>query len=510
MNLVRHVDDEQPLHLTDDRVAFRTIGNLSLLVVEPVVLGLNEACVVGAADVLAGAECEEGIRIRPGGRPAERPHHQLPDARRLRVLRPLVDLELDADAERLQLTLPHLVECAIELTRLRREFEHERRAVGLLAPAVAVDIDIAVRVQQRACACAVELAHLADERRVVAAGQRRDLRLRRNHRAAPDQADLLVGVVAERDRTSERNLVRLVAADDRVLHVEVGDDDVGIQQPVEPDAAFRQRGRELAGRCGDVDVFERDVDRVLLAVQKRQPARLAFLDDRELDAIDHRQPATLQAPQHCGCVRISGRWLSIEQLFAIARIAFEHDSRRALPLGEAERAGPDRVRHHVVGVGFDDIACHRTEHAGVGQVLVEARLGTGEADPERIAVDRVDAFDLGVVVEFPARLRSLARLAQADHLRGLDARPRRALPARIGNALQLVDVVGRRQFALLALERRIVLEGDPRPDAHRDRAEVSRDFRHCCRGARKDLRGSSEIVVLQRRLEDVRDDVVRI
>src|SRR4029453_15208979 len=130
VNLVRHVDDEQPLHLTDDRVAFRTIGNLSLLVVEPVVLGLNEACVVGAADVLAGAECEEGIRIRPGGRPAERPHHQLPDARRLRVLRPLVDLELDADAERLQLTLPPLVECAIELTRMGRKFEHEGRRVG--------------------------------------------------------------------------------------------------------------------------------------------------------------------------------------------------------------------------------------------------------------------------------------------------------------------------------------------------------------------------------------------
>ena len=58
-------------------------------------------------------------------------------------------VERDADADRFMFLLPHLVELAVELLGLRRHLEHERLAVGPVAPAVAVAIDVAEEIEQR-------------------------------------------------------------------------------------------------------------------------------------------------------------------------------------------------------------------------------------------------------------------------------------------------------------------------------------------------------------------------
>src|SRR5664279_6531192 len=86
-------------------------------------------------------------RVLPVGRRRERadaPEHELAGASRLQVLRPLRRLEHGAQAERVHVLFPELVELARRLIGLRRHLEQQRAAVGLLAPAVAVAIDIAV------------------------------------------------------------------------------------------------------------------------------------------------------------------------------------------------------------------------------------------------------------------------------------------------------------------------------------------------------------------------------
>ena len=171
-------------------------------------------------------------------------------------------------------------------------------AVGTLAPAVAVAVDVAVDVEQRLGARQVEVAHLGVQVGAVAAGQRRDDRLRRDRLAASHEADLLLDVGRQRDGPAQRHLVGREAADQRVLHVEDRQRDVGAERAVRGDAAPGEVGRELAAGHGLVDeLVGQPLQQVLLLVEEGQPARLRLLDDGDLDAVDHRQLPALEARQ---------------------------------------------------------------------------------------------------------------------------------------------------------------------------------------------------------------------
>ena len=161
--------------------------------------------------------------------------------------------------------------------------QHQRLAVGLLAPAVAVAVDVAVQVEQRLGARRVVLAHLALEGRVVAAGAaarsgdcagiawpRRTRRISRSTSTA--------SAMARRSAT----LSRRVAADHRVLHVEVGQRDVGARRSAcMPMPRLARLGASWSlGMAMLANSAGHALDQVVLAVQEGQPARLRFLDDR--------------------------------------------------------------------------------------------------------------------------------------------------------------------------------------------------------------------------------------
>jgi hypothetical protein len=78
----------------------------------------------------------------------------------------------DAQADGGQVLRPQVVERARLVVGLGRDLEPQRGAIGLVAPSVAVAVDPAVQVQQRFGARRVVVAHLALERRVVAARAR--------------------------------------------------------------------------------------------------------------------------------------------------------------------------------------------------------------------------------------------------------------------------------------------------------------------------------------------------
>ena len=353
--------------------------------------------------------------------------------------------------------------------------QHERRAVGLLAPAVAVAVDVAVDVEQRLRARDVVAAVVGAQRRIEAVGSRRHRRLRRDRLAAPDDPDLVVDVVRELDRAAQRDLRRRVAADHRVFHVEVRHGDVGVQVALQADALLGEVGRELAVRRGDRRQLGRDAREVGLAVEEAQPARLVLLDDGDLDAVVERQAPAVEAlgpglsPRHRP--RIG---LALIAHVAVGRVLLEDDARAAAPRLEAIRPGADRVRHQVVAIGLDDLARDRRVRAR-GERRREARARLGELELQRVAVERAQAFGDAVVVE---RLL-VAQRTRPDLLETEDALlgergVRRALERRVVDALERVHVVGGDELARLALERRVVGEADAALQAHRPDREVGR------------------------------------
>ena len=104
-------------------------------------------------------------------------------------------------------------------------------------------------------------------------------------------------VVGQRDRAAQRDLRRRVAADDRVPMLKKVMSRVGVQLDLRRDAALREVRRELAVRQRELAIAARQRGEIGLAVEERQPARLVFLDDGDLDAVDQRQPAPALAPR---------------------------------------------------------------------------------------------------------------------------------------------------------------------------------------------------------------------
>ncbi len=222
-------------------------------------------------------------------------------------------------------------------------------------------------------------------------------------------------------------------------------------------------GARTPPRRGEVVEVVGHRQRIELALQERQPARLALLDDRHLDPVDDRQAPAAQLRDLRGQRRVAGGRLELVASLAVGRIAFEHDARRARPLDDAKRPGADRVFGDTLAVELDHLAGHRAERLRRRQHLREARRGSGEAHLEGVAVERAQALDLAVVVEGLAAERGLAQRVVAEDLHAFDLVQVLALPARIGDALPRIHVVGGDELARLALERRIVGEDDAGP-----------------------------------------------
>ena len=295
-----------------------------------------------------------------------------------------------------------------------------------------------------------------------------------------------------------------------MLHAEVEEHEIEIGHAVELHFLLLQVRREAPFRHREVDEFRRRaLDHVVLGVEEGEPARLRLLDDIDLDALDHRQAL---AAQSCGdrlLHGIVGRRLLLVVLLAVVRIALEHHARGALPLREAVGAGADRLLHRAIRIGLDHLARHRAAEVAVGEVVQHVRHRLVEHDAQRVAVDGAQAFHVAVVVELAAGEGGLAHRVHADDELVEEIEIRR-LALRVEVALHRVDVILRDELALLALERRVVGEVDAGADAHGPGLAVGGDFRQPLGRVRLRLRGPRQVVVVERRIEHVRDDDARV
>ena len=483
-----------------------------LLAVQRVELGQVEAGLVRLPLAAAVGQAQEVLAVGDVGAPAHAPHLQLAGVGGLQVLRPLGDLELDAHLQRIHVLLPELDELAVAAIGLGRVLEHQRAAVGQVAPAVAVLVDVAIQVQQRLGAGRVVLAHLGLEGLVVAGHARRDDALRRDRLALAGQPHLALDVHAQRDRAAQRDLLRRVAADDRVLHVEVGRRDVRALVADRPHAVLGEVGRELVLRDRHRrEVLRQLVHEVEFLAQEGEPARLGFLDHRDLDPVHHRQLAALQLLD-----RLDQRGRAVRaDLLVITHVAevgvlLQHHARGAAPLGQAPGAGAHGVFHDAVAVGLDDLARDDAHHR-IGEVVQEARIAVGHADLDRVAVQRAHTVDGARVVERGLVLQRLgAHLGQAQDLRALQAVEVAALVARVVVALDGVDQVLGHQLALLALERGIVGEVDAGLDLEDEALVVIEDLGQPVGDVGLEPVGPPQEAVAQRRVEDRRGHVARV
>jgi len=193
-------------------------------------------------------------------------------------------------------------------------------------------------------------------------------------------------------------------------HAEIEEGEVQVLGPIELHLFFLQVGGEPSSRRSDVHELNRHaVDQVVLAVQESEPAWLRLFDDVHLHAIDLRQALTPHLCRNRLRHRITRRGLLGVELLAIARIALEHHTRRALPLGETVGSRANRMLHRALGIGFDDLARDGAGQVAEGEVVDERRLRFLECDAICVAVDRAQAFDLAVVVELAALERCFAQ-----------------------------------------------------------------------------------------------------
>jgi hypothetical protein len=98
--------------------------------------------------------------------------------------------------------------------------------------------------------------------------------------------DLVGKAVRAADRPSQRDLLRRVAADHRVLHVEVGEGDAELGRALEANAARRIRAADALASIIWCDVAGTS-SRSAPAVEHQQ-ARIRLFDDRDIDAADLR------------------------------------------------------------------------------------------------------------------------------------------------------------------------------------------------------------------------------
>ena len=212
--------------------------------------------------------------------------------------------------------------------------EHQRLAVGREPEALLVAFAVADRVEQ-----------LVRGRRVVAwlarafgietrHARRQDLHGGKRL-AAVDHADEGIDVETERDRAAQRDLRLVETADDGIVHVE-GHRSHRVQRIGLPaDAAFRQRGIELAILEHAHRAIALEFDEVEAAALEFKQPRLIFLDDAEFDPSDLRQALAFHFAYHRGMRRVRAVRKGDG---AVRGIGFQHDLRAALPF--LEPVGP--------------------------------------------------------------------------------------------------------------------------------------------------------------------------
>ena len=350
---------------------------------------------------------------------------------------------------------------------------------------------------------------MAVELRVVAGDVRRH-RLRGRHGLARAQdADLLVDVVGHADRAPQRDLVRRVAADDRILHVEIRIGDRRLDAARERDALLDEARLQPVAR---IEHVRHEIGRhrhvVEIALLEGEQPRIRFLDDADLDATGQRQLPAAKLRERA----IVGMAALGIALVAKRRIRLEHDPLAAAPVLEPVGSGPDRIRHHPAGavrVGFDDLARDGRGRDGrqVRQELVvgEVELAAASCSGRWPAGPRSARRSRTCRSPWPSR-RSPPR--RRSGRRELCSEFERILG--IEHALHRVHVVGGRELPALSLEHRVVGEIDARPDADRPRPAVGRDLRHARRRVRHELVRPREVVVPVERIEDRAIDAVRI
>ena len=262
----------------------------------------------------------------------------------------------------------------------------------------------------------------------------------------------------------------------------------------QPVVGHRDR-RELVGQA---------LHHVVVAVQEGQPARLRLFDDADLHPVDQRQPPAGELPRDGLRAGIVGRRLLVVGIVAVVRVALENDLGAASPLREAKRTAAHRMLHRLVRVGLDHLARHGAHDCAVGKEIRKARRRLRQPHFEAVAIERAKALDLGVVRERQlVGDRLAAQFGQAEDPGVLELEQIRALVLRVVVALDGIDVVGRGQLPALALERRVVGKEDAWPDAKDEALVIVAHLGQARRGLRLEQHRARQIVVGQRRLEDV-------
>ena len=250
---------------------------------------------------------------------------------------------------------------------------------------------------------------------------------------------------------------------------------------------------------------------VELAVQEGQPARLALLDDADLDRVDHRQPPALEAREQSLTLGVVGIGLRLVDHLAETGVAHQPDQRAASPAVQHEGPRADGVLHDAVPVVLDHLARHRAVGVAAGEVVEEARPRPLQLELQRVAVQCAHALDRLVVVERALVLeRVVAQRLQAQDALLAEGRVQRALHRRVVEALERVDVVLGHQLAPPALEGRVIGEVGAGLEPDGPGAEVLGDLRHRRGRVGLELEGPRQVVVVVERVEDVGGDDARV
>ena len=460
----------------------------------------------GVALALVGAvhQVHEVAAVGDGGAPAGGPHHQFAGPAGLDVFGPGADAEEDPDLHRIHRLFPQALPLARKLAGLGGHFQHQRRAVGVVAPAVAIFVGVAVQVQQRLGLGRAVFAHFGFQAGVVATHHRRHHALCSQHLAMAQQRYFARRVVGQRQRAAQRHPLGRVAAGHGVLHAKVDMACGRVDHLAHLQTLLGQVRCQLAVGRGQADEFRWHAEQVDLAAQEGQPARLGFFDDGDFHPVQQRQLLPAQALRDGLAHRVVVCRVLVVHGVLMGRVALEHDARTALPRSQLERAGADRALHAALGVGFDDFARHRTTQAWGGQHIGQARCGLGHANLEAVAVERANARHLGVVGKrCLAVQRFLAQFAQAQQAGVLVVKQGGAAGLGVVVALDAVDVVGGHQFAphrlaVGPLEGRVVAEVDAGFQAKDKAGVVVKNFRQRSGGVGLEAGRAGQVVVGQR------------
>ena len=142
---------------------------------------------------------------------------------------------------------------------------------------------------------------------------------------------------------------------------------------------------------------------------------------------------------------------------AVTRVRFEHDLLSAPPILEKIRPGTDWIGHRpaaCVSVSGNDFArdrcCRRSRE--IGKQIVRRMF---EIEADRVAIDRLHAFDRRVVVELPGLLRG-GDGSFRPHDPFIEDQLGDRAHLRIEHPLPGIDVVCSSELALRPFEHRIV------------------------------------------------------